>query len=253
MNVFFSVEIKKIGNLDKFHVWFWATSTRDIQPSYLPGSGMRARVRARCELLNCYGFQNLWSNYCTIHLCSAHTKQHYDYFELTGGGGRWEGGWRRTGGHFSYTSCRRDKSRIVVVIITTIIINIPTFEKALEAARLEAAEKSQATSFSNPMFNQVQSRCACVHLDWRVLLMKIHFFGNFLYIIFDIMQLWFVYFPHQFSPTRLIRSRQATCTVRNQAKISPLASRTRFIWRLHRSWWYQWSWRRWWWKGDDLY
>ena len=105
MNAFFSVEIKKIGNLDKFHVWFWATSTRDVQQTYLPGSDMRARVRARCELLNCYGFQNLWSNYCTIHLCSAHTKQHYDYFELTGGGGRWEGGWRRTGGHFSYTSC----------------------------------------------------------------------------------------------------------------------------------------------------
>ena len=54
------------------------------------------------------------------------------------------------------TSCRRDKSRIVVVIITT-IINILTFEKALEAARLEAAEKSQATSFSNPMFNQVHT------------------------------------------------------------------------------------------------
>ena len=28
-------------------------------------------------------------------------------------------------------------------------------DKAVEAARLEAAEKSQATSFSNPMFNQV--------------------------------------------------------------------------------------------------
>ena len=65
---------------------------------------MRARVRARYELLKCQGTQNLWSNYCTIHLCSAHTKQHYDYFELTGGGGRWEGGWRRTGGH-CHISC----------------------------------------------------------------------------------------------------------------------------------------------------
>ena len=34
--------------------------------------------------------------------------------------------------------------------------NVPSYlQKAVEAARLEAAEKSQATSFSNPMFNQV--------------------------------------------------------------------------------------------------